>query len=263
MIEVYLHKLNELLEHRTSVVSVILVDAIGSTPQDQGSKMLVTAEGLYYGTVGGGRIESRAIETAQTMLTDPNPKQRIQFFDWNLQKDIGMTCGGSVKLYFEAFHTAAWQIVVFGAGHVANTLIPVLLNLECQVTCLDTRQEWLAKLPESSKLTVIHTEDLPAQVDSISEHAFVVLMTKGHKTDRPILQRFLERGSQPYIGVIGSKAKAAVLRKELRENGIAAEKCKEFICPLGLSIGTNDPQEIAISIVAQLLEVRDRVFGMK
>lgn len=257
----YFKKLEEFRENQTPVVSVILVDAIGSTPQDRGSKMLVTEEGLAFGTVGGGRIENRAIETAKNLLQEGNPNRLTHFVDWNLQKDIGMTCGGSVKLYFEAFYFHPWTIAVFGAGHIANVLIPLLLNLDCRVICLDTRQEWLDKLPQSPKLSIIHTNDLPQTVDIISEKAFVLLMTKGHTTDRPILQKFLERGDQPFIGVIGSKSKAAIIRKELRENGTPKERCHQFVCPLGLSIGSNHPYEIAISMAAELIEVRDRVFA--
>ena len=256
--DAYLHKLQELLQRGTATVSVILVEAAGSTPQDRGSKMLVTEEGLSLGTVGGGQVEHRAIETAQAMLAAKNPHQTTRFVEWSLNKDLDMTCGGAVKLYFEVYPPQPWQIAVFGAGHVANALIPLLLHLDCQITCLDTRQEWLAKLPASPQLTVIHSQDLPAEVEEIPQTAFVVLMTQGHGTDRPLLQKFLERGTQPYLGVIGSKAKAAALRRELQENGLSEQQCQEFVCPVGLAIGTNHPYEIAISISAQLLEARDR-----
>ncbi|MCH7918143.1 MAG: xanthine dehydrogenase accessory protein XdhC [Planctomycetes bacterium] len=259
--DAYLQNLNELLNSRTPAVSVIMVDATGSTPQDRGSKMLVTQAGLHFGTVGGGRVEFRAIETAQAMLAEHNPNQVTQFVEWNLQKDIGMTCGGVVKLYFEVFNVHPWIIAVFGAGHVAGVLIPMLLNLDCQVTCLDTRQEWLDKLPASIKLRAVHSGDLPGEVEATPQDAFVLLMTQGHATDRPILQKLLERGKQPYLGVIGSKSKAAVLRRELKEAGLSRDKCERFTCPVGLSIGSNLPYEIAISITAQLLEVRDRVFA--
>ena len=259
--DAYLQSLNDLLTSRTPSVSVIMVDATGSTPQDRGSKMLVTQAGLHFGTVGGGRVEFRAIETAQAMLEEHNPNQVTRFMEWNLQKDIGMTCGGVVKLYFEVFNVHPWVIAVFGAGHVSNVLIPMLLNLDCQIICLDTRREWLDKLPTSIKLKAVPSGDLPREVEAISKDAFVLLMTQGHATDRPILQKLLERGQQPYLGVIGSKSKAAVLRRELKEAGLSEEKCGQFICPLGLNIGSNLPYEIAISITAQLLEVRDRVFS--
>ena len=99
--------------------AVTLVEAIGSTPQDAGSKMLVDADGIVFGTVGGGRLENQAIGFAQQLLSGENQRQRA-LEEWNLQRDVGMTCGGVVKLYFEAYNRHTWRIVLFGAGHVAQ-----------------------------------------------------------------------------------------------------------------------------------------------
>ncbi|MBF0286900.1 MAG: xanthine dehydrogenase accessory protein XdhC [SAR324 cluster bacterium] len=256
-----LKKLNELSQNRVPSVVVILVDTIGSTPQSQGSKMLVTEKGLYSGTIGGGNSEKEAIEVAQSMLMDKNPVQKTRFIEWNLNRETGMPCGGGVKLYFEVLNSHIWEIVVFGAGHIANAVIPLLLQLDCQITCYDSREKWLAKLPTSSKLKVVQTNNFAEAIDAVSKDSFVLSMTKSHKTDAEILQQFLERGKQPYLGVIGSDKKAAALRKDLEANGLPPEQCNDFICPLGLPIGTNHPHEIAISIAAQLLEVRDRFFS--
>lgn len=253
-------QLHECLENHTPVVFVIVLEVEGSTPQDSGSKMLVTQQGRYTGTVGGGKVENLAIEFAQSLLENSYPSQRTHLVEWNLQKDVGMTCGGIMKLYFEIYYTA-WQLVVFGAGHISSALIPLLLTLDCHVTCYDTRQEWLDQLPLSNKLTPVYSQDLPSEVVQVPMSAFVILMTQGHATDRPVLQKFLERGRQPYLGVIGSKSKAAVLRRELQENGLSKERAKDFLCPIGLKIGSNQPQEIAVSIVAQLIEVRDHLLA--
>jgi|AGTN01.2.fsa_nt_gi xanthine dehydrogenase accessory protein XdhC len=259
----FYEKLQELLTANAPFVSVTIVDTIGSVPQDAGSKMLVTADGLYFGTVGGGKVEKRAIEEAQAILLKrASSTERTQFVNWSLEKDIGMTCGGSVKLYFEQFNTNVWNIVVFGAGHCSNALINLLVNLDCHVTCFDTRQEWLDRLPASSKLKKIWTaEALPNMVPNIPDDSFVILMTMGHTTDKPILLEILRRWKErkfPYLGVIGSKAKAVRLKKDIDEAGLPADYKELFYCPMGLSIGTNHPQEIAISIVAQLLQERDR-----
>ncbi len=259
--DTFLQKLNELSQNRIPVVLVVLVETSGSTPQSQGSKMLVTEDGLYSGTIGGGISEKQAIEVAQSMLLDKNPSQRFRFVEWNLHQETGMACGGGIKLYFEVFNSHVWEITVFGAGHLANVVIPLLLQLDCQITCLDSREEWLNKLPTSPKLKLIQTENFVEAIDAISKEAFVLLITKSHQTDAIILQKFLERGKQPYLGVIGSDKKAAALRKDLKTNGLPPEKYNDFICPLGLPIGTNHPQEIAISIAAQLLEVRDQFFS--
>ncbi|MCG8649364.1 MAG: XdhC family protein, partial [Pirellulales bacterium] len=155
---------------------------------------------------------------------------------------------------YEMYHQANWKIAIFGAGHVTLALAKVLATLSCQVTCIDPRQQWLAKLPAGIQKIV--TEDPPAQVDGLADETYVLCMTRGHHSDRPVLQRIFESGrSFPFLGVIGSKAKAAVLRKELSQAGIPEDKL-QFHCPVGLPIGSNDPPEIAISIASQLLQVR-------
>ena len=111
------------LEHEgVPLVLVTLVDALGSTPQDAAAKMLVMADGLYGGTVGGGKVEAAALRLAHELLEKRDAKPR--FVTWTLKGDVGMTCGGSVKFYFEPhFGPGPWGIAVFGAGHVARIVL--------------------------------------------------------------------------------------------------------------------------------------------
>lgn len=249
---------SELMQSGIPFVAVTVVDTLGSTPQDRGSKMLVTTAGRQFGTVGGGKVEVRAIQEALSLLEDATaPKTR--FFQWSLEKDIGMTCGGVVRIYFEAFNVARWNIVVFGAGHCANALMSILLPLDCRVTCIDPRPEWLARLPSSPKLTAVHASDMPAEVGRIPEGAFVLLMTMGHTTDKPILIEILRTRKFPYVGVIGSNSKAKRLRQDVLDAGLPEETTRAYFCPIGLPLGSNHPHEIAVSVAAQLLQVRDGV----
>jgi xanthine dehydrogenase accessory factor len=132
------------------------------------------------------------------------------------------------------------------------------VKLDCKITCIDPRQEWLDKLPDCASLKKLCINEMPTYVEKIPEASFVVLMTMGHSTDKPILLEILRNRQFPYIGVIGSDAKAARLHKDIDEAGLPCESKQSFYCPLGLSFGTNHPQEIAISIVAQLLQERDK-----
>ncbi|GIW23038.1 MAG: xanthine dehydrogenase accessory factor [Candidatus Sericytochromatia bacterium] len=251
-----LEKQLELLKNNERFCCVTLVKSIGSTPQDQGSKMLVNENGLIIGTIGGGKVEKKSIDLAIELL---KTNKKNEFVEWNLNKDIGMTCGGSVKLYFELFNNNDWNIVIFGAGHISNAIISILVNMDCKITCIDNRLEWLNKLPNSNKLKKVFLDDMPSYVKEIKENSFVLLITMGHTTDKPILLEILKTREFPYLGVIGSKAKANILKKDIEEAGLPEECKNKFYCPMGLPIGTNNITEIAISIIAQLIQIRDSV----
>ena len=238
----------------TPFCCVTVVDFAGSAPANRGAKMLVTRDGLRAGTVGGGKIEARALVQARQMLDEARGEP--QFAGWNLQTDLGMTCGGTIRLFFESFNLGQWPIAVFGAGHVAQSLVRLLLSLPCALSCFDTRAQWLDQLPDEPKLRRVLTEDLAAQIETLTDQTFVVLMTMGHATDLPILRAALARPF-PYIGVIGSKNKGRALRRTLLQEGFSPEDCARFFCPLGLPLGSNHTGEIAVSVAAQLLQVRD------
>jgi xanthine dehydrogenase accessory factor len=259
----FIEKLNELYQANVPFVSVTMVDVIGSAPQDRGAKMLVTKDGLYFGTVGGGKVEKKAIEEARRLLEDADAEQSSHFVQWSLTRDLGMTCGGGVKLFFETYRVNTWKIVIFGAGHCANALVNLLINLDCLITCIDPRQEWLDKLPASPKLIKIQSADMPSEVAKLNQHSFVILMSMGHSTDKPVLLEILRTRKFPYIGIIGSKAKAVRLKKDVIESGLPAELQAAYHCPIGLAIGSNHPWEIAVSIAAQLIEERDRIRSLE
>ncbi|MFZ5494780.1 MAG: xanthine dehydrogenase accessory protein XdhC [Verrucomicrobiota bacterium] len=256
----FYEQLTALEREGAAFVLVVLAEALGSTPQDTGAKMLVTAAGLHAGTVGGGRIEAKALALAQELLAGGATAPR--FVNWTLKTDAGMTCGGSVKLYFEPHPAggtgAAWPIWIFGAGHVAQALVPVLTPLDCTLTVVDPRREWLDRLPRAHNLRFIEAGEPKDLVPTMPDRAFLLCLTQGHASDRPVLQRALAERDFPFIGVIGSDAKAEVLRREMIADGLPAERAKQFHCPVGLPFGGNDPHEIAISIAAQLLAERDR-----
>ncbi len=255
----FIERLAELAGSGTPLVSVTLVGAVGSTPLDAGSKMLVTAAGLDFGTVGGGRLEAKAIAEAQAMLgRRAGEASRAQLVEWNLQRDVGMTCGGVVRLYFETYNHSEWHIAIFGAGHVAAAVVHCLVPLECRIAVIDPREDWLTRVAPSRRVTTICTDDSAAHVAALPDDAFVLCMTMGHRTDRPILEEIFRQGRRfPYLGVIGSAAKRKVLERELAAAGFTKEHMAAMHCPMGLALGGNQPGEIAVSIVAQLIQERD------
>lgn len=248
----------KLVDAESPFVTITLLDIRGSAPQIVGAKAIVTLDGIESGTIGGGKIEAAAIKHAQKLLLSG---KTTDLTTWNLQTDIGMTCGGEVKLFFEVHANTVWPIVVFGAGHVAQSLIPLLVQLHCNVTCIDSRAEWLMKLPDHPKLRKRQMERPQEAVANQPQSAFFVLMSKGHATDLPVLAEILKTRDAPYVGVIGSEQKASVLRRDLAKVNIPLEKINSFCCPMGLPIGNNTPAEISISVVAQLIQVRDAFKG--
>jgi len=236
---------------------VVLTEALGSTPQESGAKMLCDESGLIYGTVGGGKVEAKALKTAADLLRH---KKANAYAEWHLERDVGMTCGGRVKLYFETYAVADWSLAIFGAGHVAQALVNTLLQLQCRVTCIDARKDWLASLPKSAKLETKLLSNPADEIAHLTDETFVLMMTQGHATDFPVLLECMRREkSFPYVGVIGSKSKRAVLIKDLIEAGVNPTRAEEFHCPIGLKLGKSEPAEIAVSIVAQLLQRRDEL----
>jgi xanthine dehydrogenase accessory factor len=237
-------------------ILITLVDYQGSVPQALGAKAIVTEAGLFEGTVGGGKVEAKAILFAQELLKkDETPV--CQLIEWNLTRDVGMTCGGVVNFLFEVHKADSWKIVVFGAGHVAQELVPMLTKLNCQVTCVDNRREWLERLQAQENLKTRLVESPKDIVGEFSSDCFFVFMTQGHSTDLPIVKELLKQHAKaPYIGVIGSKTKATVLRANLKEAGFSSDLIQKIHCPIGLDIGNNMLVEIAFSVVAQLLQVR-------
>lgn len=240
-------------------VLVMLLETKGSAPQSAGAKMLVREQGLPLGTVGGGKIEAAAIRFAQELLPGDGPGLELREVEWNLQRDIGMTCGGAVRLLFHVRRFSAWTIAIFGAGHIVQALVPVLQTLDAAVVCFDSRPEWLAKLPRHPRFSARFMENPAEAVKELPERAFVLSITQGHGTDVPVLIESFRRGCFPFVGCIGSKVKARKLRGELEAAGISREVVGQLRCPLGLAIGGNEPAEIAISIAAQLLQDRDKL----
>lgn len=256
----WLIEVDKLSQERVPFVSITLVDIKISAPQEIGARALVTKDGLFWGTVGGGKVEARAIDRAVEMLN--GKKDSTCLLTWNLRQDVGMTCGGVVSLFFESFFVDSWDIVVFGAGHVCQSLVPILDTLACRVTVLDSRQEWLDKLAPSPKRVLLQSDNMAEEVQRFGSDSYFLCLTKGHSTDLPIVEKILRTRVPRYLGVIGSAAKAVVLKRSLAKLGIEPERLETIHCPIGLNIGSSRPAEIAVSIVAQLLQVRDHQMAM-
>lgn len=249
-------KCRELEIAGTAFSVVTLLAGRGHIPQNLGAKAVVTKEGLAFGTVGGGKVEAKAIRHCQSRLSEGAILPEL--LTWNLTKDVGMTCGGEMSFLFETFAAPSWKIAIFGAGHVAQALIPLLSGLDCRLWCIDPRQEWLSRLPHKPGLEKIFLEKPEGFVPQLTGGTFFLCLSQGHSFDVPVLTEiFRHFPDAPFVGVIGSDTKAAAIRRDLLGLGVSAQFIEKIRCPVGLKLGSNHPLEIAVSITAQLLQERD------
>lgn len=254
----FVDHLKNFSEKNPTIIVATLCHIKGSAPQNLGAKMILGPEGILYGTIGGGKLEKKVIELSKDLFQDTTFS--FHSYEWNLQRDIGMTCGGQVVVTMEAIHSSQWNIVIFGAGHVAQSLIRTLLPLKLNIQCIDIRQEWLSKLPREHKLKTVLVPQYENYVEHLKSEDFVLLMTMGQSFDSPILKQIFSQNKKlNFLGVIGSESKKNAMIQDLKKNNLEQFQ-DQFTCPLGFPLGDNSPEEIAISIAAQILQKKDLIF---
>ncbi len=238
------------LEREETVVLVTVVESKGSTPQITGARMAVFPDGEILGTVGGGRIEARILDEVEEFFQS-NKKSRLI----NLKlREVGMSCGGVMSFFIEKVEPPP-HAVIFGAGHVAQPTAYLAYLAGFRVTVVDPRPEWAnsTRFPHAEVVNSPYVDFLESWTPR--EHHYILSITQGHAYDLEILKRVI-RGKQRYLGVIGSKRKAVQLKKDLLAAGFDESDWERVRCPIGLPIGGSHPNEIAVSIAAQLIETR-------
>jgi xanthine dehydrogenase accessory factor len=226
-----------------------VVRAAGSTPQVPGAKVLLRTDGTIVGTVGGGRIEEVVLETLRQVLADGEPQSVRR----HLAHDLGMCCGGEMELFCELVEGHV-PLVVFGAGHVGRALVRLAEVAGFAATVVDPREELLTadRFPHATRLLLDPAEAIGRL--ALHEGTFVVITTHDHVIDEETLARCLPLPHR-YLGMIGSRRKVIRVYQRLRHKGLA-ESFASVSAPVGLDIGAVTPEEIAVSIVAEMVGVR-------
>jgi xanthine dehydrogenase accessory factor len=246
----WLAELAELEAQGIPCVLVTIIEEKGSTPRNAGTKMLVTADSLRL-TVGGGHLEYKAIEIARQMLKDGINQPRVERFA--LGASLGQCCGGATVLLFEPMGQHTVQIALFGAGHVARALIPVLASLPCKVRWIDSRAEEFPDIIPAGVTKVLTDEPLD-EVNNLPAGSYFIVMTHNHPLDLELTERILARDDFTYYGLIGSKTKWARFQHRLSAKGFTIEQMARVRCPLGISqIKGKLPAEIAISVAGEII----------
>ena len=232
-------------------VLVTVLGTKGSTPRDMGTKMVFGAESSF-GTIGGGHLEYRANMIAARLLAEQKQSQRIETFP--LGPSLGQCCGGRVNLLFECFMPTKLQVMLFGAGHVGQSLAPLLNGLPVVLHWVDSR---MAELEPQANVgaRLIDSEQPASEVAAMPPASAYIIMTHNHQIDYEILRAVLDRQDADFIGLIGSETKWRRFQMRLEHHGYAADTYKDVHCPIGLSeVRGKRPQEVAISIAAQLIQ---------
>lgn len=237
-------------EGRPFVLATV-IESAGSTPQKPGSKLVVLEDGSLRGTVGGGAIEHQIIQAARALLASP---EHTRVIETHLTHELGMCCGGRMKVFLEK-HGAPPRLTVFGAGHVAKELASLAHRVGFRVTVVDARPEWAnpERFPDC-ELLVKDPADHARALPGGPEHYFCVT-THDHPLDQAVVEALLDKPSA-YLGVIGSRRKAERFRMRLRAAGFTEPAVERLRSPMGMDIGAKTPEEIAVSIVGELIRVR-------
>jgi xanthine dehydrogenase accessory factor len=240
-------------EARVPAVLVTVVGSVGSTPQAPGARLLVTSDGQVAGTVGGGAFEQRMIEEAAALQRAGGPATRLLTI--NLTTELGMCCGGVMTAFVEVVTLPA-RLVVLGAGHIALPLSHFAARVGFAVTVIDERPHWADGERFGPGVRVL-CDDPEAAVGELTldPDTAVVVVTHHHPLDQALVKA-LAGSRAGFFGLVGSESKRNKFVARLRAQGLPDEALARLRSPLGVQIGAVTPEEIALSIVAELVAWR-------
>ncbi len=246
--------ITELQEKNEAGAVCTVVRSRGSTPRHATSKMLVYPDGHIIGTVGGGELENRVIAEAQKAIQDGEPRL-LEYSMTDPQRGDPGVCGGQVEVFVEPILPKP-VLVVVGSGHVGKAVAHLAKWLGFHVVVNDDRPEFCnpQAVPDADEYIPTGMTELPERME-ITPWTYLVLTTRGANVDVEGLPALLET-SAAYIGVIGSQRRWATARKQLQDKGVAEEKLKRVRSPIGLELNAETPEEIAVSILAEIIMLR-------
>ncbi len=249
----WLELLNTFQVERKPIALVTVTKCLGSAPCNLGSRMVVTKDKNTYGTVGGGKLEFEVIEKALKAIEE----NTIIETSFTLGPKFEQCCGGKVELLIEPMNQAP-ELFLFGAGHIGVQISNLLVETPFKTTLIDSREGWFdtINVDKSVKTCSVSIKDFKTFKDAIDwgENCYVLVMTHDHGIDLDIIAMAIENQTK-YLGLIGSKTKYVRFNNMMKNDLNIAEGMDNVICPVGLTFSGNTPKEIAIDIVAQLLQI--------
>jgi xanthine dehydrogenase accessory factor len=237
---------------------VTIVSASGSTPREEGAKMLVRPDGSIFGTIGGGSLEVQVIKEAIGVIKEGKPKRHHFTLTAKGAGELGMICGGDTEVFIEPILTQP-ALYIFGGGHIALALAGMGKLCGFDITVIDDRPEFAQaeRFPEAEVILAEKFSESFSRI-KIDRLSYIVIVTHGHKHDEVVLEWAVGTPAR-YIGMIGSKTKVKTVFSHLLSRGITQEQLDSVHSPIGLEIGAQTPEEIAVSILAEIIKVRRSV----
>lgn len=229
-----------------------IINVRGSIPAFNTAKMLVRDDGSIVGTIGGGCVEAEVWQAAREVMEQEKPRTLTFNLNQNPKFDTGLVCGGTLEVYVEPVLPIP-ALYLFGAGHVAYNVYKVAKIAGFDVTVIDDRESYAnaERFPEAREVIAEDFDQVTSRITP-NENSYLVIVTRGHRDDMRILKWAVQTEAR-YIGMIGSKRKVITIYKELEKEGLPAHLFEKVMAPIGLEIGAVTPEEIAVSIVAEMI----------
>ncbi len=247
-------KISEIEKSNKSAALCTIINTSGSTPRKTGTKMIVYNDGTIFGTVGGGSLEKKVIKNAIETIKNKTP----QVFKYALTQKEGMGCGGSNDIFIEPI-TGTSKLIIFGAGHIGKTLAKFAKQVNFSVTLVDDRQDIFNDFDTKEFQIIQKNYNLAFDELQFDDNTYIASITREHSFDRDIIA-FCAKQPHAFLGMIGSKAKIATAKKIfLSEKILTEEQMSTINWPMGIDIKCNTPEEIAVSILAKLIDVRSKL----
>jgi xanthine dehydrogenase accessory factor len=255
MTEVF-EELVGLLRQGRPVALASIISTSGSTPRGPGARMIVTADGEIRWTIGGGGFEAAVAKDAKDAIS--SGKSLVKEYDLCGEGEggTGMICGGRAIVVIDVV-SPRQRLVIFGAGHVGRALAETACGLELAISVVDDRPECLSPESFPAGVTLFLTSaDYDKDVPILDRNTFAAIVTRSHESDLKALRCVLQRETA-YVGMIGSKRKVSEVFKRLKADGIPTQALERVHAPIGLDIGSKTPKEVAISVLAEIVKLRN------
>lgn len=251
-----------ILERGERAAVATIISGEGSTPRKLGTKMLILSDGATKGSIGGGIVEAQVRKYALSTLK--TCQIQTVFFDFKSIKDpdTDTRCGGSMTVLIEPLIPPE-PAIIFGGGHIGFAIYSILATINFNITIVDDR-----KLYASSKRFPLARRVIYAPFEKaferlrIDENTYIIICTRAHKNDESCLRHAFQTPAC-YIGMLGSRSKVAAFKERLLKEGIPRRRLNHLHSPIGLDIGAQMPEEIAVSVAAELIQFRSKRFRGK